>query len=382
MLMGRDLVQRAWHTSMQSLITPPIPSAMCGQQKICRSSSQRWSTSAASCATSPPSSCAAASSCSGTNGRAMPRSLLHRTEMGPRMGTCSRKPTTARTRRMVGRRGPTARTARTVATSGRQWRSSAATRRGCCTTTLSRRTSRRRMPGAAGTSTTARSQVCLLACTAHAAWAWAAHRAAELTRRGLKSRLFLSSWLRQRPLVLGFAQAMPVVQLDTIRAPLAGLTAAMFLPSDKPPSALAAADEVPCPDSLMGLHVRTCGGAVVRVSAKPHQLLFQAGQCLQALSGGRLKATQHYVRGPSQAVPLSRETFAVFCQPKCAPPRSRTAAYPSMRPFTSCGYLCAGVHVWPTPPVSPRRTGHGGVHHAQGCVAVQHGRDTRSAVRP
>ena len=98
----------------------------------------------------------------------------------------------------------------------------------------------------------------------------------------------------------------------------AGLTAAMFLPSDRPSNCLGAADEAPCPDAIMGLHVRTCGGDVVRVSAKPHQLLFQAGQCLQALSGGRLKATEHYVRGPSRAAPVSRETFAVFCQPKCA----------------------------------------------------------------
>ena len=108
--------------------------------------------------------------------------------------------------------------------------------------------------------------------------------------------------------------ASPV--LSTIKACAAGLTSAMYLP-DKP--APQPSEELACPDTTMGLHVRTRAGAVVRVAAPRHQLLFQAGQSLQVLSGGRFRATEHFVAAPATPLAVSRSTFAVFCQPKCAP---------------------------------------------------------------
>lgn len=99
---------------------------------------------------------------------------------------------------------------------------------------------------------------------------------------------------------------------------LTGLTAAMFLPSDAPGASLSAAREVASPDRQAGLHIRTAMGEIVRVSPQRDQLLFQAGQCLEILSGGRFRATQHCVYGPLKQLPVSRNTFAVFCQPKCA----------------------------------------------------------------
>jgi isopenicillin N synthase-like dioxygenase len=107
--------------------------------------------------------------------------------------------------------------------------------------------------------------------------------------------------------------------------PRAGLTSAMYLPACPPaglPSSALAALELPCPDATTGLHVRTRSGAVVRVTVPKGQLLFQAGQCLQVLSGGRFRATEHCVLGPEAPLAVSRNTFAVFCQPKCASPAS------------------------------------------------------------
>lgn len=60
---------------------------------------------------------------------------------------------------------------------------------------------------------------------------------------------------------------------------LTALTSAMYLPSPLPPHQRArelAADELPCPDGSIGLHVRTRAGEVVRVTAARDQLLFQA----------------------------------------------------------------------------------------------------------
>lgn len=94
----------------------------------------------------------------------------------------------------------------------------------------------------------------------------------------------------------------------------------MYLPSALPAGQDAqhlAHLELPCPDSAIGLHVRTRTGSIVRVVARPDQLLFQAGQCLEIMSGGHFKATEHFVQGPSAPLNVSRNTFAVFCQPKC-----------------------------------------------------------------
>lgn len=93
----------------------------------------------------------------------------------------------------------------------------------------------------------------------------------------------------------------------------------MYLPA----GATAAADEAPNPDPRSGLVVRRRGGAVVPVRSHPGQVMFQAGLALQVLSGGRLRATQHAVLAPQHAQHgLTRSTFVVFCQPKCASPAS------------------------------------------------------------
>jgi isopenicillin N synthase-like dioxygenase len=90
---------------------------------------------------------------------------------------------------------------------------------------------------------------------------------------------------------------------------LAGLTVGMFHDETT-------GKEVPCPDTQAGLHVRTSDG-VVRVVAEPDHLLFQAGEVLQIVSGGMLRATSHCVVPPKVLPELSRSVFVVFCQPKC-----------------------------------------------------------------
>lgn len=88
-----------------------------------------------------------------------------------------------------------------------------------------------------------------------------------------------------------------------------------------PPGSTTAADEVPNPDPRAGLVVRSRSRAVVPVRSRPDQLLFQAGLSLQILSGGLLNATEHAVLAPTHAQHgLTRSTFAVFCNPKCATP--------------------------------------------------------------
>lgn len=123
----------------------------------------------------------------------------------------------------------------------------------------------------------------------------------------------------------------------------AGLTSAMYLPACLPEgiSTLALAElELPCPDAATGLHVRTRNGHVVRISVPKGQLLFQAGQCLQVLSGGRFRATEHCVRGPEAPLAVSRNTFAVFCQPKCAPAASRRSFSSGVVNGCRLGPLC------------------------------------------
>jgi isopenicillin N synthase-like dioxygenase len=80
---------------------------------------------------------------------------------------------------------------------------------------------------------------------------------------------------------------------------------------------------VPCPDPAAGLHVRTRGGAVVRVAIPPEQLAFQMGEAMQVHSGGLLRATPHCVRAAAAAggaAGVSREAFALFLQPGVAEP--------------------------------------------------------------
>jgi 2OG-Fe(II) oxygenase superfamily len=92
---------------------------------------------------------------------------------------------------------------------------------------------------------------------------------------------------------------------------VAGLTVAMF--HDE-----ASGQQVPSPDDKAGLYVRTHSGQEVKVVAEADHLLFQAGETLQVVSNGLLRATEHCVVPPecADSPTLSRSVFVVFCQPK------------------------------------------------------------------
>ena len=91
-----------------------------------------------------------------------------------------------------------------------------------------------------------------------------------------------------------------------------GLTSAMYLRAGHEGEG-----EQDCTDPGIGLFVRARGGEVLRVRIKRDQIVFQAGECLQIMSGGLLHATPHMVRGAPDPRVLARNTFAVFIQPKC-----------------------------------------------------------------
>ncbi|TIA93212.1 hypothetical protein E3P81_01036 [Wallemia ichthyophaga] len=77
------------------------------------------------------------------------------------------------------------------------------------------------------------------------------------------------------------------------------------------------------PHERSGLYIRNRANNVVKVTIPENALAFQTGEALELLTGGKLHATPHCVRGggPGQvrlgdAVgDVSRETFAVFMQP-------------------------------------------------------------------
>ncbi|KAL4437794.1 hypothetical protein ABPG77_005706 [Micractinium sp. CCAP 211/92] len=91
---------------------------------------------------------------------------------------------------------------------------------------------------------------------------------------------------------------------------LTGLTSAMYLS--------AAGKPVACPDPAAGLHIRDRSGRVVQVAIPEDHLGFQVGEAMQIHSGGLLRGTPHCVVAPRPELSagISRETFAVFMQPK------------------------------------------------------------------
>lgn len=66
----------------------------------------------------------------------------------------------------------------------------------------------------------------------------------------------------------------------------------------------------------LGLRVRDRAGGTVRVTIPPDSIAFQIGETAQVYSGGRLRATSHCVAGGGAPSGLTRETFAVFMQPR------------------------------------------------------------------
>lgn len=91
---------------------------------------------------------------------------------------------------------------------------------------------------------------------------------------------------------------------------LTGLTSALFLDE-----AQGLTHDLPTsPDPEAGLYIRNRRNEVVKVSIPADCLAFQTGSALQEISGGKLKAVPHYVKGTGFPN-IARNTLAVFCQP-------------------------------------------------------------------
>ncbi|XP_042055390.1 uncharacterized protein LOC121799935 [Salvia splendens] len=75
--------------------------------------------------------------------------------------------------------------------------------------------------------------------------------------------------------------------------------------------------EIPCPDSIAGLYVKTRSGQIVKVVYGEDEIAYQIGETTEILSGGQLCATPHCVRAPKGEVAsgVERSTFALFMQP-------------------------------------------------------------------
>ncbi|XP_051131422.1 uncharacterized protein LOC127251665 isoform X2 [Andrographis paniculata] len=75
--------------------------------------------------------------------------------------------------------------------------------------------------------------------------------------------------------------------------------------------------ELPCPDNVAGLYVKTRSGQIVKVEYKQDEIAYQIGEVTEILSGGLLCATPHCVQAPKgkAASGIDRSTFALFMQP-------------------------------------------------------------------
>lgn len=91
---------------------------------------------------------------------------------------------------------------------------------------------------------------------------------------------------------------------------LTGLTSALFL--DESQGLTHSLDSSPDPQA--GLYIRSRGDEIVKVNIPADCLAFQTGSALEEISGGKLKAVPHYVKGTKLAN-IARNTLAVFCQP-------------------------------------------------------------------
>jgi hypothetical protein len=103
---------------------------------------------------------------------------------------------------------------------------------------------------------------------------------------------------------------------------LTALTSAVYMDESSPLPPLTARDSFPSlpilptsPDPKAGLYIRSRGDNVVKVDIPSDCLAFQTGEALQMITDGRFKAVPHFVRGPSGASKVARNTFAVFMQP-------------------------------------------------------------------
>lgn len=109
---------------------------------------------------------------------------------------------------------------------------------------------------------------------------------------------------------------------------LTGLTSALFLDESSPLPPLSSRDgelihstTTPIlktsPGPSAGLYIRSRVGEVAKVSIPPECLAFQTGSALELMTGGKLKAVEHFVRAPKNDVvkKIARNTLAVFMQP-------------------------------------------------------------------
>jgi isopenicillin N synthase-like dioxygenase len=96
---------------------------------------------------------------------------------------------------------------------------------------------------------------------------------------------------------------------------LTGLCSAMYFNAE--------GKEVPNPDPVSGLYIRSRTGQTVKAVIPADCLAFQMGETEQIHSAGVLQATPHCVMagGPASAN-VSRETFAVFMEPEMFEPMS------------------------------------------------------------
>lgn len=89
---------------------------------------------------------------------------------------------------------------------------------------------------------------------------------------------------------------------------LTGLTCAMFKRDGV---------EIPCPDSIAGLYIKTRTDQIVKVVFGEGEVAYQIGETAEILSRGYLCATPHSVQAPKgeEASGVDRSTFALFMQP-------------------------------------------------------------------
>jgi len=70
------------------------------------------------------------------------------------------------------------------------------------------------------------------------------------------------------------------------------------------------------PDQNTGLFIRNRQGKILKANLTSNLLLFQIGETSQILSNGHLQATPHSVLTGGNFENISRNTFAVFMEPK------------------------------------------------------------------
>lgn len=93
---------------------------------------------------------------------------------------------------------------------------------------------------------------------------------------------------------------------------LTALTSSLYL--DQKTGQVISANEIG--DVNVGLFVRNRKGEKIKVQADADHLCFQIGESAQILSGGILQATPHAVLTEGKLENISRNTFAIFMEPR------------------------------------------------------------------